>query len=269
MTLKFKDVSHWNGSYKPTGPTIAKATEGTSYIDPEFSGIRARAKAAGFPFLPYHFLAHGSIPLQVAHVISVVGDKSNLMLDVEAEAGKADPTLADVLAFTDAYAKKSSGRVVLAYIPKWFWSGHWKSPSLAGLPARRVGLVSSEYTRYSDSGPGWDAYGGVHPIVWQFTSTPIDTNAFKGSAAQLVALFSGTTVPESTTSEDDMLATDKLKINPALFGGDDESTVGQLIVDAAEYALVARNNSAAVLAIVSDPAKLAALLAAATAGVAK
>jgi hypothetical protein len=56
---------------------------------------------------------------------------------------------------------------------------------------------------YSDSGPGWDAYGGVKPVVWQYTDGlakyaggglhHADTNAFKGTEAQLAVLFNGAT----------------------------------------------------------------------------
>jgi hypothetical protein len=49
-------------------------------------------------------------------------------------------------------------------------------------------LVSSDYTTYNDLGPGWASYGGMTPLVWQYTSSaslngrsPVDFNAFKGS----------------------------------------------------------------------------------------
>jgi hypothetical protein len=45
----------------------------------------------------------------------------------------------------------------------------------------------------------------------------------------------------TSSVEEDMLATDKLSINPALFHGEDEATVGQLIVDGASFSLQGRN----------------------------
>ena len=209
MTTFYRDVSHYDGAYKPTGPTAAKCTEGATFTDPQFAGIRARAKAAGFPFLPYHFLAHINIAGQVAHVIATIGTGVNVMLDVESETGKPDPTLADVIAFADLYAAKADGgRVILGYIPEWFWSGHWKQPSLAALSARHIGLVSSNYTTYSDTGPGWKPYGGVAPIIWQYTSTGGDHNAFRGTLAQLAAVFAGET--STPTTEEDMPTADEL-----------------------------------------------------------
>lgn len=189
-TLIFRDVSHYQGAYKPTGPTIAKATEGTSFVDPAFAGDRTRAAAAADLFLPYHFLAHGNIAAQVAHVIATIGHREDVMLDVEYEAGKPDPTLDDVYGFADAFREASGGgKVSLGYIPEWFWAGHWHSPSLGGLTARRIGLVSSHYSAYSDTGPGWSPYGGVTPVIWQYADKPYDTNAFKGTPDQLHALW--------------------------------------------------------------------------------
>jgi hypothetical protein len=61
--------------------------------------------------------------------------------------------------------------------------------------------VSSLYTTYSDNGPGWASYGGVAPVVWQYTDTPLDTNAFKGSVAELGDLWqNGTSMADATLS---------------------------------------------------------------------
>jgi hypothetical protein len=123
-------------------------------------------------------------------VVNVVG-KTSIMLDVEKEPldtlAEQRELVQDIYAFADQY-HAAGGRVTLAYFP------HWEeqavgSPSLTGLTSRGIGLVSSNYTTYSDSGPGWAPYGGVTPIIWQYTSTPLDTNAFKGTTAQLADLW--------------------------------------------------------------------------------
>ena len=44
MTITYKDVSHYNGNYHPTGPTAAKATEGTGFTDPQFATTRSRTR---------------------------------------------------------------------------------------------------------------------------------------------------------------------------------------------------------------------------------
>jgi hypothetical protein len=193
MTIKFHDVSHYQGAYVPTGPTIAKATEGATYIDPQYAGIRSRTLAGGWPFLPYHFLrphTTASIASQVAHVVGVVGHTS-IMLDVEKEPldtlAEQRELRDDVYAFADLYAA-AGGLVTLVYFPHWQLQAIG-SPSLTGLTSRGIGLVSSRYTTYSDTGPGWDPYGGVTPVIWQYTSTPLDTNAFKGTEPELANLW--------------------------------------------------------------------------------
>src|SRR5690242_9143042 len=124
MTLKFPDLSHYKTGVDVSKypALITKATEGTGMVDSSFAGYRKAAAAAGIPFLPYHFLHHGDITAQVEHVLDVVGART-LMLDVESEPNAKDSTLADVEAFMDAYAARG-GRVVLNYIPQWYWSGH-------------------------------------------------------------------------------------------------------------------------------------------------
>jgi hypothetical protein len=192
VTLHFHDVSNFQGNYQPTGPTIAKATEGTDFTDAFFAQNRQRTLAGGWPFLGYHFLHHGSIQAQVTHAISVVGRDQPLMLDVETAGDGSWPTLAEVEQFMDLYAQQSGGgRVTLVYLPRWFWSGNLGSPGLAGIASRGAGLISSQFTTYSDTGPGWNPYGGMTPIIWQYTSTPIDTDAFKGTQDQLANVFAG------------------------------------------------------------------------------
>jgi hypothetical protein len=189
MTIFFHDVSNWNGDYHPDGPCIAKATEGTGYTDPRFVTNRDRTLAGGWPFLAYHYLHHGDIHDQVMHAESVVGAGQPLMLDVEIVeidgVRLPDPTLTDTFDFMAMWP----GLVSLAYIPRWFWQSVWGSPSLTGITDRGAGLISSSYTTYSDTGVGWAPYGGVWPSVWQYTSTPLDSNAYKGTVDQLRRLF--------------------------------------------------------------------------------
>lgn len=202
MTIKYHDVSHHNGDYHPTGPTAAKATEGTTFTDSQFTTTRSRTRAGKWPFIAYHWLHHTNIAGQVSHVIAVIGHGQPLMLDVEhgTDPNPDDPTLADVYAFADQYNAKG-GLVTLAYIPKWYWSGHWGSPSMTGLNSRAIALISSQFdTRgYTDADTfpgshdptGWVPYGGVNPAIWQYTDSPIDTNAYKGTQAALADLWNG------------------------------------------------------------------------------
>jgi hypothetical protein len=58
-----------------------------------------------------------------------------------------------------------------------------------------MGLVSSYYTTYSDTGPGWGSYGGATPVWWQFTNnwqnSGCDGNAFKGTPDEWWTLMMG------------------------------------------------------------------------------
>jgi hypothetical protein len=207
VTLHFHDVSNFQGNYQPTGPTIAKATEGTDFTDAFFAQNRQRTLAGGWPFLGYHFLHHGSIQAQVTHAISVVGRDQPLMLDVETAGDGSWPTLAEVEQFMDLYAQQSGGdRVTLLYLPQWFWSGNLGSPNLSAIASRGAGLISSQFTTYSDTGPGWNPYGGLTPIIWQYTSTPIDTDAFKGTQDQLADVFAGGAMTNPSAQQIDDIA---------------------------------------------------------------
>ena len=224
VTIHFHDVSNYQGDYHPTGPTIAKATEGTTYTDMRFATNRSRTLAGGWPFLGYHFLRRGDIAGQVAHAAAVVGKGQPLMLDVETAGDGTYPTWAEVQTFIAGWP----GRVSLAYIPRWFWSGKWGSPGLTALTSRGVGLISSMYIAYSDTGAGWGPYGGVTPVIWQYTSTPLDTNAYKGTQDQLAAVFAGgddDMTPVQAQQLTDVVAVVDAMVNmrpnfaPAVFGG--------------------------------------------------
>lgn len=240
MTIHFHDISSFQGNYDPTGPTIAKATEGSTWTDQWFVTNRLRTIAHGWPFLAYHFLWPGDIPAQVAHANAVIGAGQPLMLDVETTTTGAIPTLADVLSFMDLH-----GHVTLVYLPQWFWSGHWGSPSLAPIAERGAGLISSNYTTYSDTGPGWAPYGGMTPVIWQYTADPIDTNAYRGSQDELAAVFTGQHLAPTPPPEDDMALyfirdaagqawlADGITRRPV--AAKDEADVGHVVTHEAQY----------------------------------
>lgn len=208
MTIHFADVSNWQQGMSLAGmpAVIAKATEGTGYTDPFYAGYQQQARTMGVPFVGYHYLHHGSIEAQAQLAFSVIGAGTPCMLDVEVVGSNVadSPEWPDVQTFTQAYRARG-GRVTLAYIPEWYWRDWWGSPDMTWLERAGLALISSDYTAYSDTGPGWRPYGGVAPAIWQYTSTAtvngrakVDMNAFRGSIAELAALFNGSTV------EDDM-----------------------------------------------------------------
>jgi GH25 family lysozyme M1 (1,4-beta-N-acetylmuramidase) len=179
---------------------FCKVSEGNYFQDSTWAGYRAAAQAAGLLLAGYHYAASSSTPAsQVANFQKCVGDLTiPVMIDFENNSGTINDYWALVRAFNDA-----GQRVALSYIPQWYWSGTMGSPALARVP----GLISSNYPGGSghagviyddvggDSGPGWDAYGGATPQIWQFSDQAsiagytLDANAFRGTRDQLATLL--------------------------------------------------------------------------------
>jgi hypothetical protein len=196
MTITGPDVSGFQSglTLQPgTAFAAAKATEGTGFTDVTYTDFKGQAARVGALFWAYHFLHQGDPGGQAAHAYAVVG-KTPLMLDWE-PTGASVPGVADAAGFIDAY-RSLGGRVWAAYLPHWYWQ-QIGSPSLAPIAQRALVLVSSNYTAYSDTGPGWAAYGGMAPSLWQYTDAQpyggqhVDFNAFRGTRAELEALVTG------------------------------------------------------------------------------
>lgn len=202
---------------------IAKVTEGRYYTDPDFAGWRTQAGQLGKPFIWYHFLSGEDAAGQAAYTAIRLGSAATGpgMLDCEPE-GSFKPTLAQIVAYVKAaHAAKLNLRLV--YLPRWYWQ-ELGSPDLSELAALGVHLVSSAYPGGTgsaaglypgDGAPGWQAYGGMTPLLYQFTNQAsdggqlLDFNAFRGTLQQLLAVLNpgaSAPTPPSTTSEDDMPA---------------------------------------------------------------
>jgi hypothetical protein len=195
MTLFYPDVSAYEAGISLSGAAAAciKFTEGTSWLSSDWVPALGRAAKAGcWPF-GYHFLHQGNGAGQAAWCHAHAAGHP-LMLDWEPTGG-SKPGVADAEAFTDAF-RNAGGTCNLLYLPHWYWQ-QLGEPSLAPFAQRGMVLVSSNYTTYSDSGPGWAGYGGMQVAVWQYTSThqfngmQVDFNAYKGSLAQLKAVVGG------------------------------------------------------------------------------
>ena len=205
---------------------LAKTTEGTYYTDADYDGWRRQAEAARKLFCWYHFLSGEDAHAQAAHTLAHVGDPTLPgMLDVELE-GAFRPTLAQVLAYVDA-AHAAGLNLRLAYLPHWYWQ-QMGSPDLTPLADRGIRLVSSEYPGGSgsaaslypgDGAAGWQPYGNVTPLLYQFTDAAadggmtVDMNAYRGAVQQLAAELGSTTHPTISGGTDTMaLAPDERKL---------------------------------------------------------
>jgi len=206
---------------------IAKTTEGTYYTDADYGSWRVQAAQLKKLFLWYHFLSGQGSTAQAAHTAANVGDPALPgMLDAE-PAGTFHPTLTQIIGYIDAaHAAKLNLR--LLYLPRWYWE-QIGSPDLSDIAARGVHLVSSAYPGGTgtpqhiypgDGAAGWESYGGMTPLIYQFTNQasdggqPLDYNAFRGTTAQLATALEpsadpATPPPASPSNpdpEDDMPA---------------------------------------------------------------
>jgi hypothetical protein len=205
MTIYGTDISSYQGGLDlsrlaSASFVIAKTTEGTYYTDPDYQGWRRQAASLGKPFLWYHFLSGEDPHAQAQHTLSNVGDSALPgMLDAE-PAGSFSPSLAQMVAYVDA-AHAAGLNVRLVYLPRWYWQ-QIGSPSLSAFADRGVQLVSSSYPGGSGDAPaiypgdgaaGWQSYGGMTPLLYQFTNQAsdggqlLDYNAYRGSVAQFAA----------------------------------------------------------------------------------
>lgn len=186
---------------------IAKTTEGTYYTDADYQAWRGQAAKLSKPFAWYHFLSGENSASQAAHTAANVGNMALPgMLDAEPE-GLFYPTLKQIIDYIDA-AHGEGLNLRLLYLPRWYWE-QIGSPSLSEVSARGVHLVSSQYPGGTgapqkiypgDGAAGWESYGGMTPLLYQFTNQasdggqPLDYNAFRGTTAQLVTALQ----PQST-----------------------------------------------------------------------
>lgn len=193
---------------------IIKATEGT-WRDPILHSHLADVRGTDMHVAAYVYVRHDATPQQHADTLhDHLGDTSvPIALDIEHGSGSS---VAHFKAIRDAIQARGY-RVILTYLPNWYWK-EISRPSLSGLPPlwtsrypdMKSGYASSIYHERAGS-KGWDGYGGLDVAVWQFTSTAlvagqkIDGNAFRGTEADLAALFGGeapAAAPAPSTSPD-------------------------------------------------------------------
>lgn len=193
------------------GAVIAKASEGSSYVDPYFARNRDLARRNGLVFWGYHYLRSGD-PRGNALCWdrAVTGDRTvACMIDWEDGGGG----LADALAFK-AEVEQLGYRVPMTYTGKWYWQRIGQPGGINALGA----LMDSNYGRNptgaastiydADGRNSWRSYGGSDAVLLQFTDhaqvagRTVDAWAFRGTRDQLSALLGGT--PPAPPQEDDM-----------------------------------------------------------------
>jgi len=184
---------------------IAKASEGSDYVDPFFGRNRDGAARNGLLFWGYHYLRAGD-PVGNAQCWdrAVGGDRSiACMIDWEDGGGN----LGDALAFKRE-VEALGYRVPMTYTGKWYWQridspggidqlGALMDSCYGGNPG---GFASGIYD--GDGCNNWRSYGGADATILQFTDhaqvagQTVDAWAYRGTRDQLAALLGGTTPPQ-------------------------------------------------------------------------
>ena len=174
------DYSHWN---TPNFPALVagghkfcwlKASEGTDFVDAKYVAHRLAAQAAGLAVGPYHyFRAAWNGASQAQHFFdNAYNDTLPPAIDVERtnNLGFTKAVFTERLAECVWKTLALFGRRPVIYTGKYAWESLVGSaPSLAGQCSL---WVANYTTAASPAMPSdWATWQ-----VWQYTSTPLDTN---------------------------------------------------------------------------------------------
>lgn len=213
MTVFGEDRSDFDAprGYSGLGFLTHKATEGTDILHIRLPIVLGEARTAGVPVLgAYHVVrtpgngGQGSIAAQLNYYLGVLDAKvpwwrthPYWMHQVDLELWAYDQVSAATgRAFVTALQAADPGRFVITYASRGQYGNQ-----LAGWPGAlwnadyrqsSSGLYPGDGWTVSGSAPaGWAPYSGQTPVLLQYTSTPYDRDAFRGSIDQLQALVSG------------------------------------------------------------------------------
>ncbi len=223
MTLFGIDVSNHQGDFdfvqaRREGFEFAthKISEGSGYRDPYWSRARAEmAKTFQERWGGYVFCRTNIDPTSEARVLRDHAGELDFPLQIDYEDTVNGGSVDDLLRRIDAYVAVGFTQFLPVYLPRWFWESRMGRASLERLP---MGIWNSDYVSGQDYASrlypgddwypsrgtgqlgGWADMGGKPVQILQFTESAfvagqsIDANAFRGTPAQLAALFGA---PES------------------------------------------------------------------------
>ena len=185
MTIQGIDVSNYNSAtYSLTGFdfVVVKATQSTSYTNPKHAAQVTRARDNGRVVGMYHFLVTGNIQAQAEYFVQHAAPQAGEFLACDWEANPADstnPTNAEKDAFIKAVKKLKPGLKVGLYTGQ----SQWKNRDTTSYYGDFLWIA-----RYGATSPGVST-----PVtIWQYTSTPLDTNiGYFGSRSEMAAWAAG------------------------------------------------------------------------------
>lgn len=198
---------------------IIRTTDGT-YKDGCYRSHLEDAESAGLVTAAYHYLRNPSegttVAQQVQASLEVMGDKRRpVWIDVETTAGLH----VDHIRQCKREFEKHGVRVIgcYSYVP--YWEGHVAphEPDSHEFGAFWVAAYGQNpHGKPRDIYPGdqhrqWNhPLGNQKPVMWQYGSNAqvaghsVDINAYRGTKAQLRALFSGKPAPDEEPTEEEM-----------------------------------------------------------------
>lgn len=198
---------------------IIRTTDGT-HRDRCYHSHLDDAESAGLVTAAYHFLRNPSegttVAQQVQASLEVMGDKKRpVWIDAETPAGLH----VDHIRQCKREFEKRGVRVIGAYSYVPYWEGRISPHEpdshefgafwVAAYGQNRSGAPRAIYP--GDRHQQWDyPLGNQKPAMWQYGSNAqvagysVDINAYRGSKAQLQALFSGKNPPNEEPSEEEM-----------------------------------------------------------------
>lgn len=200
MTVKVIDISHWQSitswaNIKASGvlAVIAKATEGTNYLDPTFANTKAACGMQGLAFGAYHFLRPGNVDAQMNWFGR--NTKGVIRLVIDFEDPKCD--LDDLKTAIASLEKYRPDAEICIYTGSSFiidLLGGKPDATLSKYP-----LWVAHYTSAAE--PKWPKQVWPTWSLWQYTDKgtisgiagAVDCNKWNGSDANLAKWFSAPT----------------------------------------------------------------------------
>jgi hypothetical protein len=206
MTLWGRDASDFDATVSYTNLSLFthKSSEGIHTTHTQYGPRLTAARTAGVPVLgSYHVVrtpnaSNGSLAEQLKFWVSRMDSQTpwwrthpHWVLQIDAEKWPYDAVSAStVLQF--------AALLVDSGLPGWpvtYASRGQYGDTLRGIrtPLWNANYSGSKGGTYPGDGwtPGWAPYSGQTPVLLQYTSTPHDANAFRGSLDGLKALITG------------------------------------------------------------------------------
>lgn len=203
-----------------------KATESTNVRHRHYAQAMYEARAAGIPVLGAYHVVRSTTPVaaQVAYFLRYLDEVTPwwrshpcFFLQADLERWSYDSVSPSTGSAFNFALKAAQPKRVITYASR---GQYGDGLSGIGTPLWNANYMVSAsypyrdgYTRSGgDGGPGWRAYSGQVPVLWQYTSNAsigsqhtCDANAFRGTLAQLKSLIGSTASPITAEEIEHML----------------------------------------------------------------